>query len=315
MRGLAIASLILGIIGFLSSFWLGLGILPSISAVGLGIFPSVIKGNRAMAIIGLVLGLLGIFISVAIISRPEPYLRTMPRLPEKKEHIQNQTAKETTKEEQKVQTKTDIKLGGGVRIGELLITFNSARITKAYAEDKHYTTIPKPGYKFVVIKVTGENVGNKRDVVLSGGKIEVDKGYIYGCKYGNLYFNLLPKEKGSSKLVFEILESTNPVKLQTVIEGQRYTVDLKGVSSIEETTGSAETEPSLPKSGPVQKHTGNSPFKSSTLSSKTSEQSSTPSSNTRSRIYKWVDKNGVVHLTNNIDSIPSEYRDKLINGR
>jgi hypothetical protein len=29
-------------------------------------------------------------------------------------------------------------------------------------------------------------------------------------------------------------------------------------------------------------------------------------------IYKWVDKNGTVHITNDINSIPQEYKDKLI---
>lgn len=32
----------------------------------------------------------------------------------------------------------------------------------------------------------------------------------------------------------------------------------------------------------------------------------------KGEIYKWVDKNGTVHITNDINSIPQEYKDKLI---
>jgi len=64
MKGLAIASFILGIIGFLFSFVFGLGILPPILAVVLGVIPLVKKFIKQMAISGLILGLLGICFSL-----------------------------------------------------------------------------------------------------------------------------------------------------------------------------------------------------------------------------------------------------------
>lgn len=30
-------------------------------------------------------------------------------------------------------------------------------------------------------------------------------------------------------------------------------------------------------------------------------------------LYTWKDKNGVVHVTNNIGSVPAEYREQMIN--
>ena len=284
MKGLAIASLILGIIGFLCSFWFGLGILPSILAVGLGIFPSLKRGNRAMAITGLVLGLLGTLISVSIISHPEPYLRAMLGLPERKEHIQKQTTKEIIQEEEKKPTKeatqdieakpaeeptqniwgkpkeeitqeeekkpveTAIKLGEGIRMGELLITFEYARIIKTYAKGNYFTLTPKSGYKFVVVKVTGKYIGKKKSFVLISGKdIEVDNGYIYDSKYQDAAFNLLPEEAGSGELVFEILEKTIPVKLNAFISAQQFTVDVAGA---EESSGVSTKETSAVFSTP-----------------------------------------------------------------
>lgn len=38
---------------------------------------------------------------------------------------------------------------------------------------------------------------------------------------------------------------------------------------------------------------------------------SSPSSSTNSPIYKWKDKDGVVHITNDITSIPSKYLDQV----
>lgn len=40
---------------------------------------------------------------------------------------------------------------------------------------------------------------------------------------------------------------------------------------------------------------------------------STSSKPSDSKIYRWKDKDGVVHITNNWETIPSEYRNKLIN--
>lgn len=336
MKGLAIASFVLGIIGFLSSFWFGLGILPSILAVMLGIYPLIKKGNRAMAITGLILGLLGGLISVYIISHPELYLRAMLGLPEKKVYIQRQTTS---------------KLGEGVRVGDLLVTLEFTQITRVYDKGKYYTRRPKDGYKFVVVKATCKNVGTKRSsALISGNDIEVDKGYIY--EGSDVYCsNLLPEEEHSDDLVFEILESTSPAKLHTTIGGKRFTVDFSGeeesteginneatpkeITQSEEkkttqTTPSPEAQEAYmlvtpktaeePYTSPPKVSPGYFPqqnlsaFELSTLSNRSLKHASTQSSTTRSGTYKWVDKNGVMHVTNSISSIPPEYREQLEQG-
>ena len=42
------------------------------------------------------------------------------------------------------------------------------------------------------------------------------------------------------------------------------------------------------------------------------QQGSAPTQGDSSNIYKWVDGNGEVHVTNNPDSIPQEYRNQVI---
>lgn len=87
MKGLATASFILGIIGFLLSFVFGLGMLPSILAVIFGIIPLGKKVIRAMAISGLTLGLLGIFISAAFLTlKPKDIIKqTIKEISEERE--------------------------------------------------------------------------------------------------------------------------------------------------------------------------------------------------------------------------------------
>jgi len=231
VKGLAIASFILGVIGFLLSFVFGLGLLPSILAVIFGIIPLVKKILRSMAIPGLVMGLLGILISVSFLAQ-------------KPEDIVEQTAKKIAQEREAKPTKNVINLGEGVRIGELLITFHSMRTTETYDTGRH-PALPlaegtikkraKPNYKLVIITVKGKNVGKEKDGLWIWGteeqdyKIEVDKGYMYDPLMGEgiLNINLMPEEIGDDDLVFEILEKTIPVKLHALIKGQRFTINLK----------------------------------------------------------------------------------------
>ena len=138
---------------------------------------------------------------------------------------------------------TTINLGEGIKIGELLIIFDSIEIVKFY--NTGIVPILTPGepliwrandnYKFVVVKVKGENIGKRKDGLWRWGtekqnyEIEVDKGYFYDPLLGEniININLLPEETDSDELVFEILESTLPLKLHASIKGQEFIVNLK----------------------------------------------------------------------------------------
>jgi hypothetical protein len=285
MNILAILSLTFGIIGFLSSFILGLGLVPSILAVILGIPPIIRKVLRKIAIIGLVLGVLGVKISTPVgfltlegmIEQTAQYITQNERRKPKKEPTQgkaNPMEKVTQNTEEK-SIKRDLNLAEGIRIGEIFITFDSVRLSKTYIVNRYYRVTSKPGYKFVIVEVTGENKGTKREVTIGDGKIEVDKGYIYNLKYGLLNFNLSPKEKDRTKLVFEILENTTPVKLRIemsksattyLLGGQRYTVDIARAEIVDnEITPIGSPTPFSEISNHHQKYIGDYAFKSSTL--------------------------------------------------
>jgi hypothetical protein len=285
MNILAILSLTFGIIGFLSSFILGFGVVPSILAVILGIPPLIKKGLRKIAIIGMALGLLGVKISTpvvfltlaGIIEKTGQYITQDEHRKPKKESTQGE-AKPMEKVAQITEDKsikTDINLGEGIRIGEIFIMFDSVLLSKTYIVNRYYRVTSKPGYKFVIVEVTGENKGNKRGVTIGDGKIEVDKGYIYNLKYGLLNFNLLPKEKDITKLVFEILESTTPAKLRIemvhsattyLLGGQQYTVDIARTEIVDnETTPIGSPAPFSETSNHHQKYISDYAFQPSSL--------------------------------------------------
>jgi energy-coupling factor transporter transmembrane protein EcfT len=210
MKSLAIASLILGILGFLLSFMFGLGLLPSILAIILGIAPLTKKELRPIVISGLILGLLGVFISISFFSiTPEDIM------------------------EEARPSKTEIKLGEGVKIGELLVKFTSIKIVKEIKRG-NWIKKPKQNYKFVIVEVKAQNIGKEKDGIdgifdYQNYKIEVDKGYLYEpiLGEGRLSFELLPEESSEDSLVFEILEKTFPVKLHALIKNKNFTVILK----------------------------------------------------------------------------------------
>ncbi|RKY64901.1 MAG: hypothetical protein DRQ08_06785 [Candidatus Latescibacterota bacterium] len=181
-----------------------------------------------MAIPGLILGLLGIPTSVFfLVQKPEDII----------EQMMGSSQREVRASE------TVIRLGEGIRIGELLVIFDSVKIAKTYDTGRVaiLTGVPivekaKPNYKFVIIKVKAKNIGKKKDSLWpwpsypeQDYKLEVDKGYIYGPIMGEsiLSISLMPEETGSDKLVFEILKTTMPVKLHASIKGRRFTVNLK----------------------------------------------------------------------------------------
>ncbi len=285
MNILATLSLTFGIIAFLSSFILGLGLVPSILAVILGIPPIIRKVLRKIAIIGLVLGVLGVKISTpagfltlkGMIEQTAQYITQHEHSKSKKESTQGEgnPMKKVAQFTEDKSIKTDLNLAEGIRIGEIFITFDSVRLSKTYTVNRYYRVTSKPGYKFVIVEVTGENQGNKREVTIGDGKIEVDKGYIYNLKYGLLNFNLSPKEKDRTKLVFEILENTTPVKLRIemvksatsyLIGGQQYTVDIARAEIIDnEITPIGSPAPFSEISNHHQKYIGDYAFKSSTL--------------------------------------------------
>jgi hypothetical protein len=75
-------------------------------------------------------------------------------------------------------------------------------------------------------------------------------------------------------------------------ESQEATQEQGGGEAITNTTGTGETQ-AIPE--------------------ESNEEVSASSFSKSMEFYKWKDKNGVMHATNNVGSIPPEYQDQLVN--
>jgi hypothetical protein len=115
-----------------------------------------------------------------------------------------------------------------------VVTFSAMKLAKTRKNSSGQLYHAKPGYKLVTIEVSSQNIGKERDMLCSQSyKIEVDKEYIYDGG-GSIKVGLLPEETSSDELVFEILESTAPVKLDAYLNycdtrtNYEFTVNLRG---------------------------------------------------------------------------------------
>lgn len=129
------------------------------------------------------------------------------------------------------------KLGETILIKGVSITFEPYRITHEVECKYSYKTncSAKQNYKFVVVPVKAKNINSvtKQSVDVYGArmKIKVDKGYIYDAYSGGTSFTLNPEESDSGNIVFEILESTNPIEIYytpDIFSETTYVIDLKG---------------------------------------------------------------------------------------
>lgn len=230
MKNLAIAAFVLGIIGFLCSFISGLGLLPGVLAVVFGLISLRNRSSRPVATSGLVLGLLGVPISVYfLVQNPADLIEA--------------TLEEITQEDKTKLSQPVITLGETIKLGEVLIAFDSVSTTATYDTGQYPRLLPseetiketaKPNYKLVSVKASGRNIGKQQDGLWcrvsdhQEYELEVDKGYLYKPLMRESILNicLQPEEVGSGELVFEILESAMPTKLHALINGQRFTVNL-----------------------------------------------------------------------------------------
>jgi len=149
MKGLAIASLILGIIGFLFSFAFGLGLLPSILAIILGLIPLIKKVEKAMAITGLVLGILGATISycwIELAKHPEEIWRIG------EERLKKYKDKKTFLDQYSEEVKT--KAAKNANIPKMLLLTNPERCMDLIIEElkKHPERYPTKDKENKIIK-------------------------------------------------------------------------------------------------------------------------------------------------------------------
>lgn len=180
MRGLAIASFVLGIIGFLFC-WIGIGIIPAILALIFGFIACFSRTERVMAIAGLVLGIIGTIISASMIYityHPEMILEEMkkmtPEIEEKAKRLKKQTESVMKKTEPEEKTIDYVSLNLSVleRIDQIKLKPKVASFldkTINTEPDAHvfgimhttHTLQPKKGEDALILLVEVKNPGNK----------------------------------------------------------------------------------------------------------------------------------------------------------
>ena len=159
-RGLAIASMVLGILGITLSFCLGYGILLAISGLIIGII-ALVKKQGGMAIAGLVLSIIALAISFAIV-KPIDTSQTGNQQPISTTTEQNKTSQD------KSATKNEYGIGDVVEIknkkGDVLYTITINNISKnTYRNQYADSNISE----VVDIEYTYENLNNPTDLLVS----------------------------------------------------------------------------------------------------------------------------------------------------
>jgi len=179
MKGLAIASFTLGIIGFLFSFAFGIGLIPSILAVILGIVPLIGKGKtgKPMAITGIILGTLGGLISYGWIEIGKEFVK----YPEKTiEEVREKTLETPSKKP--VQKKIPLRKPK-VIIKDYNLDIADVRLEEIYIERFDLTLVNK-----------GSAAADIDKIVFSSRSDEIEKDFY------NL-LTLAPNEKKAVSLI------------------------------------------------------------------------------------------------------------------
>lgn len=120
-------------------------------------------------------------------------------------------------------TAAQLQEGGTVSIGQpFIMKFGTDEVPvrvvfdAAWFTTTHEYSEAESGYKFVVIQLKAQNIGNKEvDTFgpLDKWEVTVDKGYLYQAK-SSPYLDVRPEETKTGYVTFEILEQTYPTEVR-----------------------------------------------------------------------------------------------------
>lgn len=166
--GLAVASLVLGIVGFILTFVV-IGIIPAIIGLIFGIIaPATKKPKKGMSIAGIVLSTLSILMFVGIMSLV-PSENNDDNVAEVQEDVEEdipeenvQTEEEPIEEDTESQNESSSELGVGsyFETEGLKITINDANLDFTEYDDEYGLYTPEDGMKYIMVSFTFENIGD-----------------------------------------------------------------------------------------------------------------------------------------------------------
>lgn len=222
-NGLAIASMVVGIVAFISGwvpFW---GLLSGATAIVLGILALKKPNGKGFSIAGIVTGgiaaLTSLFFTaffiIALVTGGS-YIN----------EVQNQVQEETSENQQMIDAKKDFARGETATFGTLEVTVNF--VQSGYNPESEYYQAEE-GKEYVVVNLTVKNIGDD---------IEYISPYTFtlnnaGTATANAFVNvepelsdedLTPGESTTGNIVFEVEQGAANLKLQyeTTVFGSKY---------------------------------------------------------------------------------------------
>jgi len=149
-------------------------------------------------------------------------------------------------------TVPQVQEGGTVTIGQpFILKFGTDGIPVKFVFDSAWFTTTheyyeaESGYKFLIVQLTAQNIGNKEVIAFSWldkWEVTVDKGYLYESK-SKPSLNVRPEEKKEEHIIFEILQETSPVEVgyyKFLSTSPSVVLSLKGVGFATKTVAAKE---------------------------------------------------------------------------
>ena len=171
--GLAVASLVLGIIGLIFTFVV-IGIIPAIIGLILGIVAlATKKPKKGMSIAGIVLSTLSILILVGIMSLI-PSENNDNNVAEVQEETEEEDAKENIQSDEELiqegaepqnESSSELGVGSYFETEGLKITINDANLDFTEYDDEYGLYTPEDGMKYIMVSFTFENIGDSDEYV------------------------------------------------------------------------------------------------------------------------------------------------------
>lgn len=171
--GLAVASLVLGIVGLVFTFVV-IGVIPAIVGLILGIVAlATKKPKKGMSIAGIVLSFLSILMLVGIMSLI-PSESNDSNVAEVQEDTQEEETEETVQpdnepiqedSESQDESFSGLGVGSSFETEGLKVTINDANLDFTEYDDEYGFYTPEEGMKYIMVSFTFENIGDSDEYV------------------------------------------------------------------------------------------------------------------------------------------------------
>lgn len=214
-NGLAVASMILGILAILSG-WFFMGLIFGIVAIVLGILGLKKPGGKGMSITGIITGGIGALSSLIFIAIFFIALAVGGAAASETNVIREAVERANESEQSQIEAKKDFNKGETATFGNFEVTVNSVK--RNYVPEESYYA-PDADEEYVLVNVSAKNVSEESES-FSAYELSMNADGIADTSY---YINVTPKFEGgnlspdataSGNLVYKIAKNAKTLKLQ-----------------------------------------------------------------------------------------------------